>query len=79
METVGAYEAKTRLSSLLDRVERGERINIARHGVPVAVLSPAGRSRPSSVTAAIRALRELRKGQRLDGLRVRDIINEGRP
>ncbi|MFP4085845.1 MAG: type II toxin-antitoxin system Phd/YefM family antitoxin, partial [Desulfobacteraceae bacterium] len=42
METVGAYEAKTHLPKLLERVMKGERITITKHGVPVAVLqSPA--------------------------------------
>jgi len=40
METVGAYEAKTHLSQLLDRVAQGERITISKHGIPVAVLQP---------------------------------------
>ena len=40
METVNVYEAKTHLSKLLERVERGETIVIARAGTPVAVLSP---------------------------------------
>ena len=40
METVNVYDAKTHLSRLLDRVERGERIVIARAGKPVAVLEP---------------------------------------
>lgn len=38
MITVGAFEAKTKLSELLDRVERGEEIVITRHGKPVARL-----------------------------------------
>ncbi len=40
MITVGAFEAKTHLSSLLDRVERGEEVVITRHGKPVARLVP---------------------------------------
>ena len=40
METVGAYEAKTHLSHLLERVIQGEHITITKHGVPVAVLQP---------------------------------------
>ena len=40
METVNVHEAKTHLSRLLERVERGEEIVIARAGKPVAVLSP---------------------------------------
>ena len=37
---VGAFEAKTTLGTLLDRVERGEEIVITRHGKPVARLVP---------------------------------------
>lgn len=39
-DTVNVHEAKTHLSRLLVRVERGERIVIARSGRPIAVLSP---------------------------------------
>jgi prevent-host-death family protein len=48
--TVNIHEAKTQLSRLIARVERGERIVIARAGKPVAELRPARkalrRSRP---------------------------------
>jgi len=44
-ETVNVYEAKTRLSQLLARVEEGEEITIARHGRPVARLVPHRRAR----------------------------------
>lgn len=44
---VGAFEAKTHLSRLLDEVEKGARIVITRHGKPVAELRPA----QSSATA----------------------------
>jgi prevent-host-death family protein len=37
---VNVHEAKTQLSRLLVRVERGERIIIARAGKPVAVIAP---------------------------------------
>jgi prevent-host-death family protein len=40
MEQVNVHEAKTHLSRLLERVERGETVIIARAGTPVAVLSP---------------------------------------
>ena len=42
METIGAFEARRHLSSLLDRVANGERITITRHGVPAAPLVPVG-------------------------------------
>ncbi len=40
---VGASEAKSHLSALLDRVERGEEVVITRHGHPVAWLVPERR------------------------------------
>ena len=40
MTTVNVYEAKTKLSQLLDRAEAGEEIIIARNGRPVARLGP---------------------------------------
>ena len=42
MITVGAYEAKTHLSNLLERVAKGESVTITKHGRPVAVMRPAG-------------------------------------
>jgi prevent-host-death family protein len=42
MTEFGAFEAKNKLSALLDRVERGEEIVITRHGKAVARLVPDG-------------------------------------
>lgn len=39
MKQVNIHEAKTQLSKLLEAVERGEEVTIARNGRPVAVLS----------------------------------------
>lgn len=39
-ETVTLYEAKTHLSSLVERVAKGEEIVIAKSGKPKAVLVP---------------------------------------
>jgi prevent-host-death family protein len=38
MITVGAFEAKTKLAELLDKVEAGETVTITRHGKAVAKL-----------------------------------------
>ena len=57
MSDVGAYEAKTHLSELLNRVESGERITITRHGKAVALLVPVpGAAKPaaSTITAILR-------------------------
>lgn len=40
MHTVNIHDAKTQLSRLIERVEHGEQITIARAGSPVAVLVP---------------------------------------
>ena len=42
---VNIHAAKTRLSRLVARAERGERITIARAGKPVAQLGPAPKAR----------------------------------
>jgi prevent-host-death family protein len=77
MRRVGAYEAKTHLPRLLEDVASGETITITRHGQPVAVLAPARPPRGAADEAA-RALRVFRREHRLDGLRIRDLIDEGR-
>lgn len=78
MNTVGAYEAKTHLSQLLDRVAQGERITILKHGVPVAILQPVDRARKMPVSEVIAQLREFRDRHSLDGLSIREMIEEGR-
>ena len=78
MRTVGAYEAKTRLPALLEEVARGETITITKHGVPVAMLTPVTASRRRSTAEVIVALRDARQGTCLDGLSIRDLIEEGR-
>jgi len=40
MESVGLFEAKTHLSELIARAERGEEVIITRHNKPVAKLVP---------------------------------------
>ncbi|HYZ26363.1 MAG TPA: type II toxin-antitoxin system prevent-host-death family antitoxin [Geminicoccaceae bacterium] len=78
MAEVGAFEAKTHLSHLLDQVERGETITITRHGKPVARLIPIAGSSRDERRRAIAGLKELRTGQTLGGLSVREMIDEGR-
>lgn len=78
MQTVGAYEAKTHLPALLDRVAQGEQITITRHGVPVAMLVPASATRKPNVRETIKALLESRKNWPLGGLSIREMIDEGR-
>jgi prevent-host-death family protein len=78
MPEIGAYEAKTRFSELLRRVEKGERFVITRHGRPVAVLEPVSPARRRNVKEVIEALKEFRKNKTLGGLKIKDLIEEGR-
>jgi prevent-host-death family protein len=79
MSIVGAYEAKTHLPKLLDRVARGERITITRHGVPVAILQPPESVRRTPAGEIIAELRQFRELHTLDGLSLREMIEAGRP
>ena len=71
MKTVGAYEAKTHLSKLLERVIKGERITITKHGMPVAVLQPPDSIRKARPKSVIAELRKFRDKHRLKGLSLR--------
>ncbi len=77
--TVGAYEAKTHLSELLEKVEAGHEITITKHGTPVAKLVPVKReASPEERLAAIERIQKLASGLSLGGLKVKDLIREGR-
>ncbi|OQX15699.1 MAG: hypothetical protein BWK76_12675 [Desulfobulbaceae bacterium A2] len=76
MERIGAYEAKTNLGKLLERVSRGERFVITRHGVAAAVLLPPGTLVPrdlSEIVAEIKANRQINK---LEDITIQDLIDE---
>ena len=76
---VGAYDAKTHFSELLERVEGGEEVTITRHGSPVARMVPVRRTTTREQRrAAIEAMRQLAKGNSLGQLRIRDLMTEGR-
>jgi prevent-host-death family protein len=60
MITVGAFEAKTHLSSLLERVAAGEDVLITKHGRPIARLVAAQDARRTDLDAAIARLKTLR-------------------
>jgi prevent-host-death family protein len=78
MKVASAYEAKTRLAELLRRVQSGESITITKHGVPVAKLVPIEELRRPDVSETITALLDFRKGNKLDGLSIREMIEQGR-
>ena len=58
--SVGAYDAKTHFSELLERVVKGEEVTITRHGAPVARMVPIHRkTNREQRRAAIEAMREV--------------------
>lgn len=82
MNAIGAFEAKTRLSQLLDRVSIGEEFIITRHGVPVAKLVPAApAAAKKDIEAQIRRIRRSRRNQdrgRSAGTSLKELIAAGR-
>jgi prevent-host-death family protein len=79
MPSVGAFEAKTHLSELLDRVRRGERITITRHGIPAAMLVPVEEANGKPAHAEIvEGMRKLRGRRKRGKVNVRELVEEGR-
>ena len=80
LHEIGAFEAKNKLGTLLDWVEQGEEVLITRRGKAVARLVPAesgfDRERARQAADAIRA-RSV--GVTLGGLKIKDLVDEGRP
>ena len=77
MNAVGTFEAKTHLSALLDRVEKGEEITITRHGNPVARLCPPSANRPDP-DELIAQMREIRSRNSLGPYSWKELRDEGR-
>lgn len=73
MQTIGAYEAKTHLPRLLERVARGETLTITRHGRPIARLVPVEIDDRERAAQAARRIEERRK--RLGQATVAELID----
>jgi prevent-host-death family protein len=79
MESIGLFDAKTRLSELVARAERGEEVVITRHNRPVARLVPmpaeqADSGRRGAALAALQAFEPIR----VDGIALDELIRAGR-
>jgi prevent-host-death family protein len=77
MKTVGLFEAKQKLSELVEEASGGQRIGITRRGKLAALIVPA---QPEMTLAeAFRDLEKIRKKVKLPkGLTIKDLIEEGR-
>jgi prevent-host-death family protein len=78
MQTIGAFQAKTHFSSLLDQVENGEQIVITKHGHPVAKLVPISKSTQELVHETIQRLKKFAKSNKLGDLDWKSLRDEGR-
>lgn len=80
MRQFGTFEAKNRLSELLDLVEAGEEVVITRHGKPVARMVPtdADADVRERRRRAIARIQEHGRGLSLGGDSIRSLIDEGR-
>ena len=61
IKTIGAFEAKTKFSSLLERVRRGEEITITRHEKPIARFVPIQGSSLGDIEQAFLQLEDIRR------------------
>jgi prevent-host-death family protein len=78
MKTVGTFEAKTHLSTLLEQVEGGDEITITKHGRAVARLVPVGTVSRARLEETVARLKSFRRGRRLGDLSAKALIEEGR-
>jgi prevent-host-death family protein len=78
MRTVGLFEAKQKLSELVERASEGESIGITRRGKLAAVIAPAHST--VDVKAIFAEIEQIRKRVKPlpKGMTVKDLINEGR-
>ena len=58
---IGIYDAKSRLSDLIDKVRAGKEVVITRHGEPVAKLVPMSPVQAADAAELVRDIRALRK------------------
>jgi len=78
MERIGIYDARSKLSELIERVQSGEEVVLTRHGEAVARLVPEKRRRKRSRAAAVARIRALARKLDIRDVDVRKLIEEGR-
>lgn len=77
MRKVGLFEAKQKLSELVERAAAGERIGITRRGKLAAIIvSVKGESDLGGIFKNLEAIRK--RARRLKGANVKHLIEEGR-
>jgi len=79
-QTIGAFEAKTHFSNILEKAEQGEDFIITRRGKPVAKIIPFKQEPKKTFKEAVEQLAEMRKLYRGEpgSFNIREAIEEGR-
>jgi len=78
MRHFGTFEAKNRLSALLDLVEAGEEVTITRNGKAVARLVPVEARDIDKAREAADGFRAIRARSRPGPESLKELVNEGR-
>lgn len=76
-----SIEATAAFEPLLAEIASGEPVEIRRGTIALAIVYPASETRPNreQIRQTVDDLKRLRKGVTLGGLKVKDLVNEGRP
>ncbi|MDR1804210.1 MAG: type II toxin-antitoxin system prevent-host-death family antitoxin [Treponema sp.] len=79
-QSIGAFEAKTHFSQIIEKAERGEDFVITRRGKPVAKIIPFEQKKETTFKEAVENLIEMRKFYRGEpgSFNIREAIEEGR-
>lgn len=75
---IGAFEAKTKLSQILQEVKKGKQFTITIRGCPIADLIPSGSSFFHDTKTAIENMSKISKIKGVSHDTLSDWINEGR-
>ena len=78
MRKLGLFEAKQKLSELVERAASGERIGITRRGKLVASLGPAPAKKAEVREVFDRIEQIRRRAKKIPGVTARQLIEEGR-
>lgn len=79
MRTIGLFEAKQKLSELVERAREGEKIGITRRGKLAAILAPVPTAPAATLEEIFGDVEKIRRRARpRRGLDVKDLIEEGR-
>jgi len=75
---IGAFEAKTKLGELLEKVRHGATFTISKHDRPIARLIGYEADQTRRRAEAVALIRSLRTRYRLEGVDARILREEGR-